>query len=1012
MKSRQPGQSFALDVPPEISGASRLFDVAPRISRREALQVPAVLAGRNRICSTLASLPLKLHGPDRSLREWPLFSQPDPDMPPVVTWALTYEDMLFEGVAWWEVLAKRADGFPAEVQHVPALAVSPTPYPFTGQAGLVSPDMQFPENPNGVYVDGRFVPNRKIIRFDSPNPPLLVHAARAIRTALRLDATSARYANEPIGIGYFKASDASVDPFEDEDDPEAAVQEYLDKWAAARRRNAWGWVPPGVELGDGIGFSPRDLQLADARQHAVLEIARAMGLDPEELGVSTTSRTYQNDEDRRRDKLDFTLGAYISAVQDRLSMRDVTPRGSYARISLDGFLRSDIMTRLQAYKLGREVGVYDDERIAELEDIPSAAPQRPAPAAVPAPADTDTSGGPVNSGLKAVKAVGFEAGGNDPMPMWFDAPQATQAFRVDRESRVIRGLAVPWDSVARNFSGRWRFQKDSLHWSEPGRIKLNRDHMRSDLIGKALELTSTDNGLEIAVKVARTPDGDQALALAEDGVLDGFSIEIDFEDGDEYTPGDDGVNHVARATLRGVALTGTPAFDDARVTSVAASKYDKENKMGDTKVDPGKVQDGQSFDIGAYLKGLSESVAESHKQLTTELAKSIGDSVSAGFRAALEAMPNPQGDGPQEVRAARFQVTREAPVYRFNGMGDSLVRDAWYAAREHDHDAQERLRKYRAQQDDMAKLAAAAVTERFTTATTGNAGQIIPPGYRADLYVPQLAQGRPLVGMCSQGVIENATPFTVPVFVSATGATADHVEGTNPTDGTLTFGTKTVTPGGISGKLILTREIVDSSNPAIDQIALNTMRESYNQQTDAKVYTLLNGANGAGGVITNGLVPSGAQASTYVGTTGTPPAAIAGIRKELARYPFKRFAFPTMAAIGQNAAQIIAGAVDGSGRPMFPWQFGGPNNAAGVAQAGGYLIDNLLFVPAWSISGVAAGDSQILIQNQLDAWVWESPLLTFRFEEKSGPANIEMALFGYFGTHLLRPVGLSGIRLT
>jgi HK97 family phage prohead protease len=1012
MRTRQPGQSFALDVPPEISGLSRLFDVAPRISRREAMQVPAVLAGRNRICSTLASLPLKLHAPDRSLRDWPLFAQPDPDMPPVVTWALTYEDMLFEGVGWWEVLARRADGFPAEVQHVPALSVSPTPYPFTGQAGLVSPDMQFPENPNGVYVDGRFVPNRSIIRFDSPNPPLLVHAARAIRTCLRLDATASRYANEPIGIGYFKASDAAVDPFEDEDDPEAAVQSFLDGWAAARRRNAWGWVPPGVDLGDGVGFSPRDLQLADARQHAVLEIARAMGLDPEDLGVSTTSRTYQNQEDRRRDMLDFTLGAYISAVQDRLSMRDVTPRGSYARISFDGFLRSDINTRLSAYKLGREVGVYDDERIAELEDIPSAtpsAPATPAPTIAAVPDQAATGDDPVT--IRPLRSAQFDGADQEPLTMSFDAPGVAQSFKVDRETRVIRGLAVPWDAVARNYSGRWRFQKDSLHWSEPGRIKLNRDHFRADLIGKGLEFTSTDAGLEAAVKIARTPDGDQALALAEDGILDGFSIEIDFDEGDEYTPGDDGVNHVARATLRGLALTGTPAFDDARVTSVAATRHGKEGHMTDTKVDATKTAPPEGFDFGAYLKGLSDSVAESHKQLTTELGKSIGDSISAGFKAALESMPNPQG-GPQEVRAARFTVTREDPVYRFNGVGNSLVRDAWYAAREHDHDAQERLRKYRAQQDDMAKLAAAAVTERFTTATTGNAGQIIPPGYRADLYVPQLAQGRPLVGMCSQGVIENATPFTVPVFVSATGATADHVEGTNPTDGTLSFGTKTVTPGGISGKLILTREIVDSSNPAIDQIALNTMRESYNQQTDAKVYTLLNGANGAGGTITSGLVPSGAQASTYVGTTGTPPAAIAGIRKELARYPFKRFAFPTMAAIGQNAAQIIAGAVDTAGRPMFPWQFGGPNNAAGVAQAGGYLIDNLLFVPAWSISGVAAGDSQILIQNQLDAWVWESPLLTFRFEEKSGPANIEMALFGYFGTHLLRPVGLSGIRLT
>lgn len=380
----RPAQRFTLDVPPEITGALKLLNIAARVTRREALQVPAVLAGRNRICSTLASLPLKMHGPDRATRDWPLFAQPDPDMPPSVTWALTYEDLLFEGVAWWQVMARNAGNWPTEIRHVPTTSVSPQPFPWRGPADVVTPDLQIPENPNGVYVDGVFVPNRDIIRFDSPNPPLLVHAARAIRTCLLLDTTANKYANEPVGIGYFEADDSGVDPFEDEDDQDAAIAKFLSDWAAARRANAWGFIPPGVKLGDGVGFSPRDLQLADARQHAVLEIARAMLIDPEDLGVSTTSRTYQNREDRLRDFLTVTLGPYISAVQDRLSMKDVTPRGSYARIKPDGFLAGDILTRLNSYKLGREVGVYDDERIAQLEDIPTAVPEAPPAPAAPA----------------------------------------------------------------------------------------------------------------------------------------------------------------------------------------------------------------------------------------------------------------------------------------------------------------------------------------------------------------------------------------------------------------------------------------------------------------------------------------------------------------------------------------------------------------------------------------------------------------------------------------------------
>ena len=42
----------------------------------------------------------------------------------------------------------------------------------------------------------------------------------------------------------------------------------------------------------------------------------------------------------------------------------------------------------------------------------------------------------------------------------------------------------------------------------------------------------------------------------------------------------------------------------------------------------------------------------------------------------------------------------------------------------------------------------------------------------------------------------------------------------------------------------------------------------------------------------------------------------------------------------------------------------------------------------------------------------ESNLLTFRFEEVAGPANIDLALFGYFAVEVLRGSTFSGIRLT
>ena len=57
----------------------------------------------------------------------------------------------------------------------------------------------------------------------------------------------------------------------------------------------------------------------------------------------------------------MTFRAYIAAIEQRLSMRDVLPRGYDAKVNLDSFLRSDTLGRMQAYKLGLEVNAYTSD---------------------------------------------------------------------------------------------------------------------------------------------------------------------------------------------------------------------------------------------------------------------------------------------------------------------------------------------------------------------------------------------------------------------------------------------------------------------------------------------------------------------------------------------------------------------------------------------------------------------------------------------------------------------------
>jgi hypothetical protein len=374
----EPDAKFEITIPAEMTqGMTSGGTIAPRISRSQALQVPAVLRSRNLIAGTLACLPIHIRDQQRRIATpTTLLEQVDPDVPNVVTFAQTYEDLLFESTSWWRVIETGWHGYPTFAEHISVDRVT------ISGVDLPTLNGQQSSGPFQVFIDGKPVPDEEVIRFDSPNPPLLRHAARAIRACLNLDITASNYSETPVPLGVFTPKDGER-PRENAKD----IQEILDKWNEARRSKVWGYLGRAWDIKE-LQFNAEQIQLADQRQHAVLEIARAAGIDPEDLGVSTTSRTYQNSEQRRRDLVDFTLTAYMSAVEQRLSMRDVLPRGYEAKVNLDAFLRADTKSRAETYAIGKPVGMYTEEEIRELEDKPSLTPsQRTAmkPIAIPTP---------------------------------------------------------------------------------------------------------------------------------------------------------------------------------------------------------------------------------------------------------------------------------------------------------------------------------------------------------------------------------------------------------------------------------------------------------------------------------------------------------------------------------------------------------------------------------------------------------------------------------------------------
>jgi len=82
------------------------------------------------------------------------------------------------------------------------------------------------------------------------------------------------------------------------------------------------------------------------------------------------SMTYANLQDERRQFVSLTLQPYISAVEQRLSMNDITPSTQYVSFDLDsGFLRSDPMERLNVIEKMLNLGLITVQDAMAMENL-------------------------------------------------------------------------------------------------------------------------------------------------------------------------------------------------------------------------------------------------------------------------------------------------------------------------------------------------------------------------------------------------------------------------------------------------------------------------------------------------------------------------------------------------------------------------------------------------------------------------------------------------------------------
>ena len=325
------------------------------IDRALATQVPAVNRCANLIKGVISYLPLELYkkstGEELGSPVW--LEQPDIRQPRSVTISWTVDSLIFYGVAYWRVTEVYADDLrPARFEWIANTRVNVT----TNAKGT---EVLF------YTIDGEKVPMvgvGSLVTFQGLTQGVLQTAGRTIQAALDIEKATAVSASTPMATSVLKNTGADL--------PESQVQALLAAWKASRQNRSTAYLTSTLSV-ENVGFSPKEMTYNESSQYLATQIARAMNVPAYMISADMNgSYTYQNIIDGRKEFVAYSLQPYICAIEDRLSMDDITTRGNIVKFAVEeSFLRADTMARLDALEKMLSLGLIDVEQAKEMEDM-------------------------------------------------------------------------------------------------------------------------------------------------------------------------------------------------------------------------------------------------------------------------------------------------------------------------------------------------------------------------------------------------------------------------------------------------------------------------------------------------------------------------------------------------------------------------------------------------------------------------------------------------------------------
>lgn len=323
-----------------------------KVSRDAAISIATVADVRDVLTGRVSRCPLTEYGQDGQpwTRPRRLFSQPENGRPRSQTITWTLDELLFHGRAFFQITERDADNFPARL--------------------VLVKDQHAETNSDGqmIRAHGKDVRPVDSLRIDGPHEGVLVRGADTIRRAVRLNRAAAKAENNPV---------PSLDLHNNgEDLTDEEITKLTASWHRARETSGVGYSSKSMEVKT-LG-QPAEQLMIDGRKAITLELLRHMGAGatPEIAAAAAdgaSSLNYSNRASREAALIDNFLSPYMTAIEDRLSMDDLCPRGHYVKFDTDVLTREDTATRYRNYKLAKELELMgtDDIRRAEGKKVDS-----------------------------------------------------------------------------------------------------------------------------------------------------------------------------------------------------------------------------------------------------------------------------------------------------------------------------------------------------------------------------------------------------------------------------------------------------------------------------------------------------------------------------------------------------------------------------------------------------------------------------------------------------------------